>query len=395
MLKQYISKAAAAAKSLQLCPTLCDPIDSSPPGSPVPVILQQEHWSGVPLPSPMHEREKWKWSHSVVSDSLQPHGQQPTRLLRPWDSPGKSTGVGCHCLLQGIFLTQGSNPSLLQCRQILYHLSHRGSPEVLRRRNLSPISGEKPRQGWGSPCGLVGGEGSRLEDSERRPEEARAWAGGAEARGAGVPLTRLRVSWEPPGLEQAERAGEPAGGERATVSRGAWHAGAGALCPREAESPHRRCTGEPYGLTLASEGSPGFCVEAGSRWGDSGLSRWDELRLGRREAEVLGVQWSHILRAFQTESRPPSLHPSVKPGQMPLTYFLIESLSWHSSHWYFCSLCAYVEDNIWNSSRRLSASGREHLWRKSGLLLDFEIYLFIYFPLFFFKLKYTWLTMLG
>ena len=43
---------------------------------------------------------KVKWSRSVVSDSLQPHGLQPTRLLRPWDSPGKNTGVGCHCLLQ-------------------------------------------------------------------------------------------------------------------------------------------------------------------------------------------------------------------------------------------------------------------------------------------------------
>ena len=54
--------AAAAAKSRQLCPTLCDPIDGSPPGS------------------------------------------------RPWDSPGKNTGGGCHALLQGIFLTQGLNP---------------------------------------------------------------------------------------------------------------------------------------------------------------------------------------------------------------------------------------------------------------------------------------------
>ena len=43
---------------------------------------------------------KIKWSHSVVSNSLQPHGLQPTRLLCPWDFPGKSTGVGCHCLTQ-------------------------------------------------------------------------------------------------------------------------------------------------------------------------------------------------------------------------------------------------------------------------------------------------------
>ena len=134
--------AAAAAKSLQSCPTLCDPIDGSPPGSAVPGILQartlewvaisfsnawkwkvnvkslshvrffvtpwtaahpaappmgfsrREHWSGLPFPSPMHESEKWTWSRSVVSDSSRPHGLQPTRLLRPWDFPGESTGVG-------------------------------------------------------------------------------------------------------------------------------------------------------------------------------------------------------------------------------------------------------------------------------------------------------------
>ena len=63
---------------------------------------RQEHWSGLPFPSPMHESEKWKWSCSVVSDSSRPHGLQPTRLLCPWDFPGKSTGVGCHCLLQGL-----------------------------------------------------------------------------------------------------------------------------------------------------------------------------------------------------------------------------------------------------------------------------------------------------
>ena len=91
---------AAAARSLQSCPTLCDPIGDSPSGSPSLGFSRQEHWSGLPFPSPMHESEKWKGSCSVVSDSLRPHGLQPTRLLCPWDFPGKSTGVGCHCLLQ-------------------------------------------------------------------------------------------------------------------------------------------------------------------------------------------------------------------------------------------------------------------------------------------------------
>ena len=49
-----------------------------------------------------------------------------TRFLRPWDFPGKNTGVGCHFLLQGIFLTQGLNPGLPHCRQMLYRLSHQG-----------------------------------------------------------------------------------------------------------------------------------------------------------------------------------------------------------------------------------------------------------------------------
>ena len=51
--------------------------------------------------SPEGKGSEVKWSCSVVSDSLQPRGLQPTRLLRPWDSPGKNTGVGCHFLLWG------------------------------------------------------------------------------------------------------------------------------------------------------------------------------------------------------------------------------------------------------------------------------------------------------
>ena len=65
---------------------------------------RQEHWSGLPSPSPMHESEKWKCSHSVVTNSLRPHGLQLTRLLHPWDFPGKRTGVGCHSLLCFMYL---------------------------------------------------------------------------------------------------------------------------------------------------------------------------------------------------------------------------------------------------------------------------------------------------
>ena len=51
-----------------------------------------------------------------------------TRLLQPWDFPGKNTGVGCHFLLQETFPTQGLNPGLHHCRQMLFSLSHKGSP---------------------------------------------------------------------------------------------------------------------------------------------------------------------------------------------------------------------------------------------------------------------------
>ena len=90
----------AAAKSLQSCQTLYDPIDGSPPDSPVPGILQARtlEWVAISFSNAW----KWKvnWSRSVVSNPQRPHGLQPSRLLHPWDFPGKSTGVGCHCLLR-------------------------------------------------------------------------------------------------------------------------------------------------------------------------------------------------------------------------------------------------------------------------------------------------------
>ena len=68
----------------------------------------------------------WSESSSVVSNSLQPQG-----LYSPWNSPGQNTGVGSLSLFQGIFPNQGLNSGLPCCRQILYQLSHKGSPRIL------------------------------------------------------------------------------------------------------------------------------------------------------------------------------------------------------------------------------------------------------------------------
>ena len=65
----------------------------------------------------------------LVARSLQSYGLYSARLLCPWDSPGKNTGVSWHALLQEIFPIQGLNLGLPHCRQIFfYHLSHQGSP---------------------------------------------------------------------------------------------------------------------------------------------------------------------------------------------------------------------------------------------------------------------------
>ena len=82
---------------VQLCVTLQTAAHQAPRSLR---FSRQEHWSGLPFPTPMHESEKGKGSPSGVSDSWRPHGLQPTRLPRPRDFPGKNTGVGCHCLLQ-------------------------------------------------------------------------------------------------------------------------------------------------------------------------------------------------------------------------------------------------------------------------------------------------------
>ena len=103
----------------------------------------------------------WSKSRSVLSNSLRPHG-----LYSPWNSPGQNTGVGSLSLLQGIFPTQGSNPGLPHCRQILYQLSHKGSLRILEwiaypfsrgsswPRNHTGVSlqaNSVPTELWGKP----------------------------------------------------------------------------------------------------------------------------------------------------------------------------------------------------------------------------------------------------
>ena len=105
------------AKSFQSCPTLFSPMDCSLPGSSVHGILHQAYWSRQPFPSPgdipnlgIEPRSLAVQADSLPAGSstllscfshvsLQPHEWQPARLLCPWDSPGKNTGVGCHFLL--------------------------------------------------------------------------------------------------------------------------------------------------------------------------------------------------------------------------------------------------------------------------------------------------------
>ena len=131
----------------QSCLTLCKPMDYSLPGSSVPGILQAWILEQIAIPfsrgSSLPRDQTWVscigrqllyHQHHLESlilamcyvlfaqlcPTLQLHGLQPARLLCPWNSPGKNTGVGSHSLLQGIFPTEELNPGLLRHRQILY-----------------------------------------------------------------------------------------------------------------------------------------------------------------------------------------------------------------------------------------------------------------------------------
>ena len=135
---------------------------------------RQEHWSGLPFPSPMHESEKWKWSRSVVSDSSRPHGLQPTRLLRPWDFPGKGTGVGCHCLL--LILARSS---LIQPPMTLSEKTGQRHPQVALVVKNSPANAGDERDVDLIPesgRSLGGGHGNPLQYScQENPMDRGAW----------------------------------------------------------------------------------------------------------------------------------------------------------------------------------------------------------------------------
>ena len=101
----------------------CDALESSPNQ---PTLWSVEKLSSMKL-------VKVAQSYPTLCN---PMGCGPPRLLCPWDSSGKNTGMGCLSLLQGIFPTQGLNPGHLRCMQILYHLSHQDSP-------MKPVPGAK------------------------------------------------------------------------------------------------------------------------------------------------------------------------------------------------------------------------------------------------------------
>ena len=99
--------------------------------------IKSQHFSRSPEKQP-NILIKHAWISCMCAKSLQscltlrPQRLQPASFLCPWDSPGKNTRMGCHALLQGIFQTQGSNPSLLKllhCRRIPHHWASREDPK--------------------------------------------------------------------------------------------------------------------------------------------------------------------------------------------------------------------------------------------------------------------------
>ena len=104
-----------------------------------------------------------------MSNSWQPYG-----LYSPWNSPGQNTRVGSCSFLQGIFSTQGLNPGLPHCRQILYQLSHKGSPRILEWVAYPFSRSSRPRNRAGVSC-IAGGFFTREVLDTQRPNQLTTW----------------------------------------------------------------------------------------------------------------------------------------------------------------------------------------------------------------------------
>ena len=130
----------ANGKLLQKYPPIQALVQEGQEDSTFQIPHKITHWQPlIQTQSPIHKDVLVAESCPTLCD---PMVSQPPSFLCPWNSPSKNTRVGSHSLLQRIFLTQGWNPGLLRCRQILYHLSHHSLEETLM---LGMIEGKSRR----------------------------------------------------------------------------------------------------------------------------------------------------------------------------------------------------------------------------------------------------------
>ena len=137
-------------KSLSRAQLLATPWTGVYQAPPSMGVSRHEYWSGLPFPSPgdlpnprIESRSPALQADSLPAEPLGKPGNTHMLVIQlcptlcypmdcsPWNSPGHSTGVGSLSLLQGIFLTQGSNPGLPHCRRFLYQMSHKGRLRIL------------------------------------------------------------------------------------------------------------------------------------------------------------------------------------------------------------------------------------------------------------------------
>ena len=130
--------------------------------------------------------------------TLQPHGLQLDRFLCPWNSPGKNAGVGSHCLFQGIFPTQGLNPHILHCRQILYYLSHQGSSHLVELKYTKEIVA------WLKSINGAGLKASEMRSSGLLLE----WVAGPSSKGSSPPRDQNLISFFSGGFFTTESPGK-------------------------------------------------------------------------------------------------------------------------------------------------------------------------------------------